>query len=1377
MKRSATTIYIFLLMACLTTAATAGETYFKFEINSRMELEKITRIISIDNVQGTTVYAYANDREMEEFKKFDYLIEILPHPGTLIDPIMSADKADIEDWDTYPTYDAYVAMMNQFAIDYPALCTIVNIGSTVEGRSLLFAKISDNVGTEEDEPEVMYTSSMHGDETTGYVLMLRLIDSLLSAYGTDSLVTRLVDSCEIWINPLANPDGTYNGGNNSVSGATRYNANGIDLNRNYPDPQDGPHPDGNAWQTETINFMNIAGAQNFIISQNFHGGTEVVNYPWDTWSARHPDDIWWQNISHIFADSAQYYSPSGYMTGYDDGITNGFDWYEVAGGRQDYMNYWHGCREATAEISDTKLLSASLLPAHWIYLRVSLLDWLENALYGVRGIVTDYSTGLPIYATIKVVGHDMDSSYGWTDPDVGDYHRLLAAGSYDLEFSSPGFIPHTEYNVTITNWNCVRLDVALDPLPNEPVFQFVEHNSSAVNPGDDVSMKITLKNIGGGNAYNTVGELMTSDPYVTINQSSSTYPTILALGGNGISDDNYEFSISPACTLLHVIDFQLEVTADGPMTDTLDFTFLVGDRVVIFTDDFSFDQGWTGLGGGGEWTIGPAMGGFGSDGTGGPDPSIDHSSSTDNYVLGNDLNGGTGGDYNSGLSTTYYVYSPYIDCSHFTGVEFRFYRWLGVESSSYDHANLEIYNGSTWISIFANTSTINESSWQEQYYDVSAYADNNADFQIRFGIGQSDGADQYCGWNIDDIELKGYGTASGDTPDMSYTPSEIYDSLFLDVIHYDSIKTYNNGDALLRVRYSSTDGWINLNDDQHNINAGDSLILPVMVNTAGLTPGNHLGTIDFTSNDPDTPSGTINLNLHIFSPDIATVETSMEETVESGQEKIHPFVIQNNGPGSLTYEISRLMYNGKSNDKTLEPQVMSESIGYRTSDPDKGGGEEPVYDSQDKSSGGPDSWGYNWVDSNDPEGPVFEWIDISSSGTVVPALGDDDVSAPIAIGFGFPFYENSYSSLRVNSNGLIIFGGSSTNRNNIAIPDDSIPNNIISLWWDDLDPRKGGNIYYYNDVANNRFIISLVEIKNYYSTTGTGSLTCQAILYESGKIILQYATMDPGSDYDGLEGAMIGIENSVGDDGLQVVYNAAYMQDNLAIQFTAANWITVAPSSGTIDPYSFVTIDVSLSAIDLPADIYTGQLIISSNDPDTPILYIPVTMNVTDQPMAPSAPILVSPGDHSEDVPLPVTLIWRDDPVADSFHVQISNDPSFGTIKAETKTIDTTANFSILTEGETYYWKVQAGNEVGWGIYSNTRDFVVMVSYICGDADNNTLINILDITYLISYLYKSGPAPINENSADVNNSGNINILDITYIIAYLYKSGPEPICP
>jgi hypothetical protein len=602
MRRCAASFALLLFCFIHAVSAAGSEYYITFRIDDRAELGKLTKIVSIDNVSDLTVVAYANDDQLYDLAAMGYTYEKLPHPGTLIQPRMATDKVDIKAWDSYPTYSGYIDMMNQFALDYPDLCEIHNIGSSVEGRALLFARISDNIGIEEDEPEVMFTATMHGDETAGYVLMLRLIDSLLTGYGTDSLITRLVDSCEIWINPLANPDGTYNGGNNSVYSATRYNANGADLNRNFPDPEDGDHPDGYSWQPETVAMMNIANDESFVISMNFHGGAEVINYPWDTWPQLHADDNWYYDISRNYADSAQYYSPSGYLTDLDNGITNGYAWYTTNGCRQDYMNYWHGCREVTGEISGTKLLSASQLPAHWTYNRVSFLNWFENALYGIRGVVTDDVTGDPVFATVTLVGHDMDSSRVFTDPDVGDYHRMVESGYYDVEFKAPGYYLKTVKGVPVSDFTGTRVDVTLTPLPNEPVLSYAGNDAGSLNPGDDVSMYITLENSGAGNATGTVADLGSTSPYITITQATASYPTITALGGTGTSLTPYEFTISPACPLYTEIAFDLYITADGGYVDTVSFTILVGEIIEGFESADFTSLPWT-MSGSADWTI------------------------------------------------------------------------------------------------------------------------------------------------------------------------------------------------------------------------------------------------------------------------------------------------------------------------------------------------------------------------------------------------------------------------------------------------------------------------------------------------------------------------------------------------------------------------------------------------------------------------------------------------------------------------------------------------------------------------------------------------------------------------------------------------------
>ncbi len=442
----------------------SGEIYFKTEIDHPDRLLKLSKIVSVDNLKGDEVFAYANREEFEAFLFLGLSYTILPKPGETGEIPRMRSKVDIknvESWDFYPTYEAYLDMMDQFALEYPDICETFSIGQSTNGRELRMLKISDNVSVREAEPQFLYTGTMHGDELAGYVLLLRLADYLLSNYGTDAEVTGMIDNIEIWINPLANPDGTFKGGNHTVFGSTRYNANNVDLNRNYPDPEDGPHPDGKEWQPETLLFMQLANENNFVMSANTHGGAEVLNYPWDTWQHFTADNDWWVFVCREYADTVHQYAPSSYLDGFDNGITNGYAWYSISGGRQDYMNYFHNCREVTIELSNTKKLPESQLSGHWDWNYRSLLNYIQQCRYGVSGVVTDEGTGEPISAKVFIENHDEDNSFVYADSITGFYQRLLETETYDITFSADGYLPVTIQNVEVSRYTTTTLNVQL----------------------------------------------------------------------------------------------------------------------------------------------------------------------------------------------------------------------------------------------------------------------------------------------------------------------------------------------------------------------------------------------------------------------------------------------------------------------------------------------------------------------------------------------------------------------------------------------------------------------------------------------------------------------------------------------------------------------------------------------------------------------------------------------------------------------------------------------------------------------------------------------------------------------------------------------------
>jgi len=375
---------------------------------------------------------------------------------------MATNLAEALTFQKYPTYYQYLEMMQGFAATYPEICRLDTIGTSVEGRLLLALKISDNVALDEKEAAFLYSSTMHGDEVVGFVLMLRLADTLLNGYGYDSEISTLIDNLEIWINPLANPDGSYSDDNNlSLENAGRLNMFNVDLNRDFPEATRGDADDPTDREPETRHMMAFLKEKQFTMAANIHSGEEVVNYPWDGKPAPHVDDNWYKFISREYADEAKAVDPD-YMWAFENGITNGWDWYEALGTRQDYVNYYLGGREVTLELSYEFLLPSSELEHHWNINERSLLNYMSQCLYGIRGTVSDLVSGDPLRAKIFVMNHDSAYSVVHSSAVHGDYYRLIKEGVYDLVVSAPDYISDTILSVSVTDYQATNLDIQLE---------------------------------------------------------------------------------------------------------------------------------------------------------------------------------------------------------------------------------------------------------------------------------------------------------------------------------------------------------------------------------------------------------------------------------------------------------------------------------------------------------------------------------------------------------------------------------------------------------------------------------------------------------------------------------------------------------------------------------------------------------------------------------------------------------------------------------------------------------------------------------------------------------------------------------------------------
>jgi len=367
----------------------------------------------------------------------------------------------------YFTNDQLLWNIQRLSKEHPDISRTYSIGASVRNVSLLVIEISNNPNAVEPlKPHFKYVGNIHGNEVVGRNVLLRLVELLLTSYGKNETLTKLVNDTRIHILCSMNPDGFARG--NSRYG--RYNYNMVDLNRNFKDPYEKRKT---PVQPETRAIMNWLRDYPFVLSANLHGGALVANYPYDNvpankkrhgWMADYapsPDDDIFVSLAKLYArtHTRMWRQPQCKYNSFKNGVTNGADWYTISGGMQDYNYRYSNCFELTLELSCLKFPPPSQLQRYWDENRDALVVLMQRVHMGIKGIVMDSGGRGLGGAVVRVLGREK-VVYTWWN---GAYWRLLEPGQYTIEVSSRGYVTSSRV-VNVVKGRVLRVDWFLQPL-------------------------------------------------------------------------------------------------------------------------------------------------------------------------------------------------------------------------------------------------------------------------------------------------------------------------------------------------------------------------------------------------------------------------------------------------------------------------------------------------------------------------------------------------------------------------------------------------------------------------------------------------------------------------------------------------------------------------------------------------------------------------------------------------------------------------------------------------------------------------------------------------------------------------------------------------
>jgi len=391
----------------------------------------------IEAVFGDKARIYVNDQGFGMLRTLGYSPAALEEPAPLV---------------PYPSITEVNSTMAAIVSEHSGICRLETLGTSEQGRPIYAVVVTKDPAQNVAEPRIRVCGNIHGDEKGSGMTVLNFLTVLMDNYGTSDMCTYLVDNAEMWIIPVVNPDGYYNN--------SRYNASGVDLNRNLSymwsgggsgGPSPFSEPETRALRDITQPDWPALNNLRNVFAGGFsgHDGAQCVNTVWN-YSASAPI----QDLALITAQAQDYAQHPSITAYYGAGswkvYVPGASWYPITGDVNDWSYGECGTVDHTMEVSNAKspsdwpgVASANYMP---------MLEWAVSVTYGVWGTVKD-GYGNPLDALMEVsIPDGADSTpLRFTRSDVlnGGYSKSLLPGTYDITATVDGMGSQTQTGVAV----------------------------------------------------------------------------------------------------------------------------------------------------------------------------------------------------------------------------------------------------------------------------------------------------------------------------------------------------------------------------------------------------------------------------------------------------------------------------------------------------------------------------------------------------------------------------------------------------------------------------------------------------------------------------------------------------------------------------------------------------------------------------------------------------------------------------------------------------------------------------------------------------------------------------------------------------------------